>query len=193
MLRIDPQSLKDSFRAIRLYEKATGKTAAETLNRFMRNVLIRLMRLVKAATLGNIRRAADPDRKTNSPIARLPWKKAAQAGHRKGEGIGDRARKWFNRRVKSRGYVKAGFIPALRKFGGRTGNARLVPGGDASRGKGRKARDGSLLAAFENFSDGADIVAGPKASQAFSQAADDMETYAQRKMQKDADRYSARR
>lgn len=97
-------------------------------------------------------------------------------------------------RERSRAAVAAGFLKARRLFGGPGGTSRieLHPGGDIARGGGKKARDSRLVATFENFANDADKVAAEPVRRAMNHVSGDMLEYAQKKMQKDANKHSAR-
>ena len=83
-VEIDPKTLRNSIAALRAYRKATNKSAAETLNRYARNVLMFAIRFTPKTKLPKIRREADPVKGKD----RLLWKLAAKDGWKKGAGIG---------------------------------------------------------------------------------------------------------
>jgi hypothetical protein len=186
-VEIDPKTLRNSIAALRAYRKATNKSAAETLNRYARNVLMFAIRFTPKTKLPKIRREVDPVKGKD----RLLWKLAAKDGWKKGAGIGAEVQQRYNRRRSSKGFIAAGFFKALRVFGGR---ARApFAGGEAAQGSGRKAKDSRLIAEFVNAATGADKVAFEPLTRAMNDRSADMLRYAHKRMQKDADKVSGKR
>lgn len=185
---IDPKSIRDSQAALRLYRKATNKSAADVLNRFTRNVLMWSIRFTPRATLPKINREVDPVKGKE----RILWKLAALDGWKKGDGIGEEVERRFNRRRASNGFIAAGFVKALRVFGGRSRAGKFREDGAAAGGTGRRARDSRLIAEFTNVADGAGEVAYGPLNKAVNHVSEDMKNHAYDKMQEDAKKYSAR-
>jgi len=183
---IDPKSIRDTQAALRLYQKATNKSAADVLNRFTRNVLMWSIRFTPKTTLAKIRKEADPQR------SKLLWKLASRDGFRKGEGIGEEVERRYNDRRKSKGFIAAGFVKALRVFGGNSRAGGFREGGEAAGGTGRRARDSRLVAEFTNVADGAGDVAYGPLNKAVNHVSEDMKNHAYDEMQKDAKKFSAR-
>ena len=183
---IDPRSIRDAQAALRLYQKATNKSAADVLNRFARNVLMWSIRFTPKTTLAKIRKEADPKR------SKLLWKLASRDGFRKGEGIGEEVERRYNDRRKSKGFIAAGFVKALRVFGGRSRAGGFREDGEAAGGTGRRARDSRLVAEFTNVADGAGDVAYGPLNKAVNHVSEDMKNHAYDEMQKDAKKFSAR-
>jgi len=183
---IDPKSIREAQAAMRFYQKATNKSAADVLNRFTRNVLMWSIRFTPKTKLPKIRKEADPER------SGLLWALASRDGFRKGEGIGKEVERRYNYRRSSNGFIAAGFVKALRVFGGRSKAGKFREGGEAAGGTGRRARDTRLIAEFTNVADGAGEVAYGPLNRAMSHVSEDMTKYAYEKMQRDAKKYSAR-
>ena len=183
---IDPRSIRDAQAALRLYQKATNKSAADVLNRFARNVLMWSIRFTPKTTLATIRKEADPKR------SKLLWKLASRDGFRKGEGIGEEVERRYNDRRKSKGFIAAGFVKALRVFGGRSRAGGFREGGEAAGGTGKRARDTRLIAEFTNTAEGASKVGPAPVNRAMNHVSEDMKNHAYERMQKDARKYSAR-
>jgi|DEB0MinimDraft_6_1074348.scaffolds.fasta_scaffold144112_2 hypothetical protein len=185
---IDPRSIRDAQAALRLYQKATNKSAADVLNRFTRNVLMWSIRFTPKTPLPKIRKEADPVKGEK----RWLWKLAARDGWKKGDGIGKEVERRYNRRRESNGFIAAGFVKALRVFGGRSRAGKFREGGAAAGGTGRRARDSRLVAEFTNVADGAGEVAYGPLNKAMNHISEDMKNHAYERMQKDANKYSAR-
>ena len=189
-LEITKQSMRGFQSALRTYEKATGKDAADVLNRGVKNTLFKAFRLTRQARVGQIRRW-DPARTTRS--SRMLYALLTKQGRsKKGEGLQAAVEKEFKQRMSARGSLRAGWLPALRAFGGMT-RARQFRG--SQDGTGRKAVASRLVAEFTNVAgdeESAAKILFPVANQAIEAAAQDMTQYAQRKMQQSANRVSAR-
>ena len=188
---ITDKSIREFQRALREYEAATGKNAAEVLNRAGGNAALRSAQFTEKATLADMRatNAYDPQRRPANDRTRYTHALFAKKTGRPGSS--GEVRKFFAKRRGSRGYISAGFLPAARDFG-RPTRQRLIRGGDASLGSGKKARATNLTALINNYSDGADTVGARGFNRALSFVSRDMLEHAARVMQKTANKHSAR-
>lgn len=191
---ISKQSQREFAAALRLYKQATDKDASDVLNRATKNVIYRCVQFSPKANKGKVRTDSNPYRSWKNKKRNRLWAQAAKDGFRRGEGIGKEVDKRYNRRLSSIGYIAAGFLSSVTAFGGRPsrGKLRPIPGGDAARGRGKKARATKLVATFENFATDADKVAGRVVEQAMRFVSADMLDHAQKRMQKTANKYAAR-
>lgn len=184
----------DDFRkALKTYQKATEKDMAEVLNRAGRNVAFKAMAFTPMTRLQKIRRF-EPDG-SGTRQSRL-FHALATKGNRlgqakKGRGNQALAEKIFERRGRSRGYIKAGWIEAAKDFGGRP-RKKTFPGGRAAQGYGKKASTFRLEAWLYNFAEGADKVGKVPLNRAMAVVAKDMTNYAYKRMRRTGKRYSGR-
>lgn len=193
----DTSELREAFQ---LYEKATGKDAADILNRAAKNACIGgkglkgALQLTKLASVASINRF-DPNKeakgKATKKRARLHFALQAKKGMKKGEGIKAAATKAHNRRISARSYSKAIWGRLAVDFG-----AVLRGKFDIKGPKGEPAKAGpSPVAKLDSgsleTSHVTDIMADAL-QQGVKNAAADMKKYALEKMQKTADQYSAR-
>ena len=182
-------STNDFRAALKTYQKATNKDMAEVLNRAGRNVAFKAISFTPMARKSKVDQFT-PGRR--GPKGRMIYAKLTKEGRsRKGQGIGRKAVEEHNKRNKSRGYIKAGWIEAAKDFGGRP-RARTWPGGRAAKGYGRKASTLRLEAWLFNFSDGAETVGKVPLNRAMAFVAKDMLNYAYKRMRRTAKRYSGR-
>ena len=188
--------LTEFQRAMKEYQKATGKDAADILNHFGGDVALRCAgALTKKAPLTKAGVGKYAPGKGKAYEQRLYFAKAASRGIKKGDGaMTGAAKKGYNKARSSTGYHRAGWINAARDLG-KNPRSRPVPGLLADKGYGTKARTTALTAFIKNFAEGADVV--PEQFGALQKAINIVAKrelqYAQRKLQKTATRYSGKR
>ena len=186
-------STNDFRAALKTYQKATNKDMAEVLNRAGRNVAFKAISFTPMSRLAK-HRTYEPDGSGThrSRLFHALATKGTRLGRaKKGQGNQQLAERLYNHRLKSRGYIKAGWIEAAKDFGGRP-RARTWPGGRAAKGYGRKASTLRLEAWLFNFSDGAETVGKVPLNRAMAFVAKDMLNYAYKRMRRTAKRYSGR-
>lgn len=176
--------------ALELYARATGKDMSDVLNHAAGNVALRAIGKTKKAMPSRMRTTAtyDPDRRPSTYKSRFHYALSAKQNRPTDAGS---VRRFFRRRRSSSGYNKAGFIQPARDFGKRT-RLRPFPGGDAARGRGKKSRPSTHVAVIDNFADGADEVGREGVNAAMPFVVNDMVSFAVRRMQKTANRFSGR-
>lgn len=187
-------SYKDAIRAIELYQKATRKDLPDIMNRFNRNVAFKAVSKMPIADVRKIQRFDPKDpRSKKGKYPRLMYKLASKRGHRKGTGIKTAAELIYNKRMDSRGFLKAIFIKIASDYGG-VSRARVNKkiGGSAGRARGIKASITRLKA--EMISGLADEEAIQTIERAFPKAlaaeVKNMEAYAKKKMDANAGKFS---
>lgn len=189
---------------LELHAKATGKDVELSLNRFMRNVSIFASAKTKKADVAKIERdlrrmigtriAGASGRRLKKPkpiitptsLARaIIVKRMREAGEQLTNAeIVKRTEALVKARVRSAGFHKAGYIPALREFGApasRSGAKAFGP----PKGTASKATETKLRASLRNFATGVDLQ-GDALAAAVREALVDMETYAKERLAKRA-------
>lgn len=192
-------------RTLELYRRATGKDLEATINRFMRNVAIysmahtpiasrdgierELRRVIKSQVYtkkGNLRKKPRAVKVANTVARAIYVRNLRRAGidpskTDPGE-ISRGVEKMIDKRLRGVGYHRAGWIPALRKFG-----APLLGGAKAfgpAKGSASKATETRLRAEMSNFAKAIDIVGDKAFRTALRDAQVDMESYAKGLMTK---------
>lgn len=187
-------SYKDATRAIELYRKATRKDLPDIMNRHGRNTAFRTVRHLKSTTRAKLSKH-DPERigSKRRKAPRLFYALAAKDGYKRGSGIKDEARRRFEARDRSRGFLKAIFIKIASDYGAKMrSRANLQVGGEA--GKSRAIKASITRLRTEMISGLAEEGALREIKRAFAlglaDATRDMEAYAKKKMDANAGKYS---
>lgn len=170
-------------RSLHLYSEATKKSEAEILNRAGRNIGFRAAssKFTKFATAARVR----ADMKEHGMKQVFAW--AAREGRKL---TAEQARARYNQvlraKLAARHYIRIGWGPAIRAFGGNPTRIRDTGGSWAASGGGTTARARRLMAALVNNSVGADEWPGGRDGLvgAMKAVADDMSTYAKRELAK---------
>lgn len=190
--------------ALALYAAATGKDAADVVNRTRDNILIKsrysLVKLTPKATAKQI----EEELREDNLLAKIVTKRLG-VGHTRSERRRE-MRKLMSKRKSSAGYAVSGWIAAARKAGiqkgtrtnqgtfsyantaGLVGNRRLNP----NNGSSTTASAANAESIIENFTEAAKHVGGQALQDSIRLAAADMKEYAMRKLEQRAKQYSAR-
>lgn len=193
---IDKNSLREFKKALDQYQDATEKETAEIINRAARNVAFQVLKRTPIAKHSDMRTtpAYDPENKSGSYRSKFHWALFAKKRNRRGSR--GEVVAFFKQRRASRGFHKAGWLPAIQDLGGKKRGGRSVqlkPGGDASKGFGTTAKKGlTPTAILANFADNADKISGPALAQAVNAVARDMASYAAKRLQQKANKHSAK-
>lgn len=170
--KIDFRQAEAKFSAtIREYLEYSKKEATSELNRRAKNVILKSISRTKKAERAAVKAALETDG--------LAYKLIKKTGLTRPE-IKRKARALISARLKSLGYIKAGWYKAAQAFGGRGGKTK--PGGLAEQGKGTKATERKLTATFENLAVGATEVGQDALAAAMDAERADMMTYIARKL-----------
>lgn len=196
---VDPAEVRRVISALETYRRATGKDLEDTINRFMRNVAIyaiaktpiakrdgierELTQIVTTTRSGRNRRR--PLRIANTRARAIYVRNLRRRGIDPSSTSPGDISKGVDQMIKSRlrgvGYHRAGWIPALRKFG-----APLLQGGakqfGPAKGTASKATELRLRAEISNFAGAIDKVGRPAFDQAIREARVDMMTYARKRL-----------
>lgn len=188
------ESYGDAIRAIEAYQKATRKDLPDIMNRFNRNTAFRTIRKLKSTTKAKLYRF-NPEKKGSkrNKAPRLFYALSAQDGYKRGQGIKEEAMRRFQARDRSRGFLKAIFLKIASDYGAKMRTrVNLNVGGEAGKSRGIKATIMKLRA--EMITGLAEPGALKEIDRAFRlalvEATRDMETYAKKKMDQNAGKYS---
>lgn len=173
----------------------------EIVNRAGGNACFRAVKETKKAKLGTfpLNATTDPEKGGRTYKQKFFYARAAQRGVKKGAGIKAAATQERNRRRAARGAIAAGFLNPAKHLGRRVSSRVLrggiEPGGTVSKSRGTKARGGlrRQVARAVNAVEGSGNVAAPAMQRAISHTVADMRSWAIRQLQKEANRFSARR
>lgn len=177
---LDTRQLSRAFREV---EKATGKAEADILNRAGRNICLRAIKNTPKAD-GTKIRALDPKILVAGAVKRMAGQRALRPDF-------DRlVRKELSRRLRSVGYIKAGWIMAAKAFGGAQ-NGKVSKKSLAGQGYGKAATEGHLVAILANCARGADVVGNAAFQAAVDFVAKDMVAYAEKKLAETWKKHSA--
>tara|TARA_R100001163_G_scaffold63558_3_gene55750 strand:+ start:105 stop:698 length:594 start_codon:yes stop_codon:yes gene_type:complete len=126
----------------------------DCINNFAKKACLRAMKLTKKTPRGRYNKH-DPRAKRKTYSSRLYFALRADVGYKKGSGgeeiMRPAAIDLFDRRVKSAGANKAGFIDCIKDLGFKNMRLKTYPGGSASRSYGKPSKKHSLRAvAFNN-------------------------------------------
>lgn len=170
-------NFRDTERAfsktLREYTRLSSKSVPEAVNRTAKDVAIRTIKETDKAEASEIRSAL----KTNG----LAYKLINKTGLKAAE-IKKKAEALIRARVRSAGYIRAGWYKAAQAFGGRGGKTK--PGGLAEQGKGTKATERTQTATLENKTVGAPEVSGPALARAMESKRKDLLVYIAKKLRK---------
>jgi hypothetical protein len=180
--------------AMKAWTKATGKSRDDCINKFGAESCVKAMRFTPRAKVGKIN-TFDPEKGGKTKKQKLLFALASKKGIRKGTG-GEQVmypyvRKEFNKRKKSIGANKAGFIKPAIQLGARL-RANPFGGGSASRSKGIKSKSFKMKAISFNEVAGAGIVGYAPMNRAMMAAAAQEKAWAIRRLQKQNNKFSAR-
>ena len=168
--------------------RVTKKAEADILNQAGGSVVANAIRLTKKASAADIRSTLQSNgtvfRLLQSPHMqrRLPKKLVGytRGTHTRAQ-INAAATQLVRARVSSRGYIAAGWFPALAVF--RPGTTRRASAkGLAGQGRATRATSGKLVATFQNFSRGANQVGAAALQQALDEEGRSMQSYANKKL-----------
>jgi hypothetical protein len=101
------------------------------------------------------------------------------------------ANEFLKRRHSSRGYIAAGWTPAIIKFGGHS-RAHISAQSKISHARNQLATAGQLIAILENGATAAGKVGANALERALSETARDMLDFAYKKLSETAKKYSSR-
>jgi hypothetical protein len=163
---------KDFQETIRQYLILQKKELSEALNKKALDVTIKAIRHTKRADKEAIRRYLETNR--------IKYKLVSKKGVPRDE-TGIKAKRLLSAKLRSAGYIRAGWYKAAQALGGRGGKVR--PKGLAARGSGKKATTRDLTARIINEANGASSVGKPALALAMREAQADMMKYIHRKMQ----------
>jgi len=126
----------------------------DCINNFAKKACLRAMKLTKKTARGRYNKH-DPKAKRTTDASRVFFALMANAGVKKGsdgeEVMRPAAIDLYDKRVKSAGAIKAGFIECVRDLGFKNMKMRAYPGGSASRSRGKPSKNHKLRAtAFNN-------------------------------------------
>ena len=184
-IQFDLSTVQDGLRA---KLRVTKKTEAEILNQAGGSVVANAIRLTKKASAADIRSVLQ----SNGTVFRLLQSPQMQrrlskklVGYTRGTHtraqINAAAAQLIRLRVSSRGYIAAGWFPALATF--RPGSRRRVSArGLAGQGRATRATPSRLVATIENFSRGAGAVGAAALQQALNEEGASMQDYAKKKL-----------
>lgn len=206
-VNVNPAEVARINSVLDVYQQATRKTTADVINKFQRQVAIFASAHTSKADKQKIESelkqiiSVRTTTKSGKALKRavVKWKdstlaRALVVKQLRDKGINPsslpageitrRARAFIAARMKSVGYHKAGWIPALRKFGA------PVPAGiraaKSPPGAAWKATQSRLSSTIQNTARGVEKVQQGALDQAISEAMIDMETYARAELRKQA-------
>jgi hypothetical protein len=170
--KMDFKAAERAFsKTLREYTRLSSKTAEDALNRTAKDVAIRAISKTPKADASKVR--------ASLKASGLAYKLLKKTGLKREE-IKKKAAALIRARVRSVGYIKAGWYKAARAFGGRGGTTR--PGGLAAQGSGEKATSRKLTATLINKTRGAVEVSGQPLAAAIEEKRKDMMVYIARKL-----------
>lgn len=178
---------REFTRAVQLYEKATQKDEADILNRAGKNVSFRAAQFTPKATGAKIKAELMRDKLAIRILSAR--RKFRGMTMQKRSAV---TRRFIAARVRSARYVSAGWANAIAAFGGNASRFRVNPKSEAAKGYGIRARANKLVAELANNARGADRVALSALQDAIDFVAKDMTSFAQRKLQNTADKFSVK-
>lgn len=189
--------VKEFNRAIKEYEKAvTNHDLAYILNRAGRNVATKASHNTPKASLATI--DAELDRvgykQGYGPavFALTNWKRAKKGllpvG---GMAMSEPAKDFRSKRHSGRGYIAAGWTPAIIRFGGHT-RAHIAESSKINRAQNKLASAGDLVAILENTARGAGEVGAQALEKAIVETSRDMIAFAEKKLDDTSKKYSAK-
>jgi hypothetical protein len=188
--------LDKEFRdALGQYQKASGKTFAEVINKKAKDVALRSVQFTPKARLNKIRKYEPNGRSYARKLLHARATQGTRLGKaKKGEGNKPLAEKLYKSRLQSRGYIAAGWIKAARELGAppSRGVAKLQKGGRANKGGAKPANPSKLFCDILNMSIGAETVGLEPLQRALDFVKKDMQQYIDRKLAPVAKKYSAR-
>tara|TARA_R100000808_G_scaffold260_2_gene1558 strand:+ start:4411 stop:5004 length:594 start_codon:yes stop_codon:yes gene_type:complete len=180
--------------AMKAWTKATGKSRDDCINKFGAESCVKAIRHTPKARVGRIN-TYDPEKGGRTKKQKLLFALASNQGIRKGSG-GEQimypyVRKEFNKRKKSIGALKAGFIRPAIQLGARL---KTTPfgGGSASKSKGIKSKSFKMKAFAFNEVEGSGLVAYKAMDRAMIEAAAQEKAWAVRRLQKQNNKFSAK-
>jgi hypothetical protein len=192
--KLDTSELTKAFEE---YRQATQKDMADILNRAGKNVAFKAIRYTPSASKESVRTGLDIDvtyKDGHDVLLKYLVVNAFLKKHGQkavgGKEMGVAASNFMKGRMKTIGYIKAGWLNAALDFGA-TLSKRPYPKGFAAKGYGKKASPLNLNAALANFATGANLVGVAGLQRAIDETARDMIDYAQKKMQATAQKHSA--
>lgn len=169
----------------KLYALATGRDAQYILNRATRNVLIRTYMMTPVVPPSQIR-----DELESNPemVARILSSRGRFAGLNRAQRE-QVTRRFINARVRSSGYIRIGWSPAMREFGLRI--QRPNPRSHAARGFGHRAGGARYTwrTYIGNASRGSTVAGDTALRRALRSVSIDMRTFARRRLIQTARRF----
>lgn len=186
---MDVVVIKEFQKALLQYEEAVmNHDMPYILNRAGRNIATKASRNTPRATLAEIDTAL-----ANKNLFRLVNWKRKQKGLSPlgGPAMSEPAIKELKRRHSSRAYIAAGWTPAIIKFGG-SSRAHIEKSSKINNADNKLASAGQLLAILENTAEGAGKVGFDALEKAIVETSRDMISFAEKRLQKTADKYSAK-
>lgn len=143
-------TLKPNFsrfnRSLQRMKSVSKKTGAEILNKALKDVAFRAASFTPKTTFGKIRGELNNDLITKMAVK---WLREKGAPFNKND-VKDAKARIFKARMRSIGALRAGWIPAIQKFGGNYRGAKKLQGGSASDGTAIKATPSRLKGMIRN-------------------------------------------
>lgn len=142
-LEVDTSRFERSLRRMMAVSKRTG---AEIINKALKDVAFRAASFTPKTTFGKIRGELNNDLITKMA---LKWLREKGVPFNKND-VKDAKARIFKARMRSIGALRAGWIPAIQKFGGNYRGAKKIEGGSASDGTAVKATPARISGLIRN-------------------------------------------
>lgn len=168
--------------SIKFNDKAFAKTLADTVKFSSRRAPEVINHIAKDVAIGAIRytdKASPSKIRANLKKDGLVYRLIRKTGLTR-EQIKLKAEAFIRARIRSIGYIKAGWYRAAQTFGARGG--KVKPGGLADQGRGQKATSRNMVATMENHAVGAVEVSGKALGKAMDERRGQMMKRLQKKL-----------
>jgi len=174
--------------------KATGKSHDDCVNKFAYESCVKAISFTPKAKTGKMN-TFNPEKGGKTKKQKLLFALASKKGIKKGSGgsqvMYPYVKKEFNKRKRSVGAVKAGFIKPAIELGAKL-RIRPYAGGSASRSKGTKSKRYRMKALSVNVVDGAGKIGDKPMLRAMSFAIEKEHNWAIKRLQKRNNKFSAK-
>jgi len=172
------QAEKAFTKTMAKYAEVSSKETADAINHQARKVAISAIKETKKAERAAVQAYLEgPARKGG----KMPYPLIKKEGLTRKQ-IEAKAKRFVRLKLRSLGYIKAGWYKAAQALGARGG--KIKPGGLAEKGEGTKARPSKLEATLTNKTVGAVEVSGPALAAAMDRVRKDMMDYLAKKLKK---------
>lgn len=145
MVKLQPD-LSRFNQSLKRMKSVSKKTGAEIVNKALKDVAFRAASFTPKTTFSKIRGELHKDLLTRMAIA---WLKDKGGSFNKHD-VRDAKSRIFKARQRSIGALRAGWIPAIQKFGGSYRGAKQISGGSAGDGTAVKATPSKMRGFIRN-------------------------------------------